>query len=63
MKTAPDDPRPVIVVVDDDELSQERLERTLSGRYGQSYRVLAERSASAALELSSRCGPRARRLL
>jgi thioredoxin reductase (NADPH) len=50
MKTAPDDPRPVVVVVDDDEESRERLERSL-GRYAQSYRVLAERSASTAIDL------------
>jgi thioredoxin reductase (NADPH) len=44
------DPRPVIVIVDDDELSRERLERCLSDRYGRSYRVLAEQSPSVALE-------------
>jgi thioredoxin reductase (NADPH) len=51
MATAPADPRPVIVVVDDDDQSRERLERCLSGRYGRSYRVLAESSASTAFEL------------
>ncbi len=51
MESAPDDPRPVIVVVDDDELSRERLERCLSDRYGRSYRVLAEGSASTAFGL------------
>ena len=43
--------RPVIVVVDDDRTSRERLERSLSGRYGHDYRVLAEGSAVAAYEL------------
>ena len=50
MEEPPGDPRPVIVVVDDDELSRGRLERSLSDRYGRSYRVLIEHSASAAFE-------------
>jgi thioredoxin reductase (NADPH) len=45
------DPRPAIVIVDDDEQSRERLERCVAGRYGQSYHVLAATSASTALEL------------
>jgi thioredoxin reductase (NADPH) len=45
------DPRPAIIVVDDDDLSRARLERCVSGRYGGSYRVLAEPSASTAFEL------------
>ena len=45
------DDRPVIVVVDDEDPSRERLERTLSGRYGRDYEVLAEASASNAFEL------------
>jgi thioredoxin reductase (NADPH) len=51
MASAPDDPRPVIVVVDDDHESRERLDRCLSGRYGRSYRVLAEASVFTAFEL------------
>jgi thioredoxin reductase (NADPH) len=51
MASAGADPRPAIVVVDDDEASRERLERCVSGRYGRSYRVLAEPSASAAFEV------------
>jgi ActR/RegA family two-component response regulator len=47
----PVDPRPAIVVVDDDTPSRERLERSLSGRYGRDYRVVAGGSASAAFEL------------
>jgi thioredoxin reductase (NADPH) len=45
------DDRPVIVAVDNEDPSRERLERTLSGRYGRDYRVLAEASASNAFEL------------
>ena len=45
------DDRPVIVVVDDEDPSRERLEQTLSGRYGRDYEVLAEASASNAFEL------------
>jgi thioredoxin reductase (NADPH) len=44
-------PRPAIVIVDDDQLSRERLERCVAGRYGRSYRVLAAPSASTAFEL------------
>jgi thioredoxin reductase (NADPH) len=45
------DPRPAIVVVDDDPQSRERLERSLSGRYGRDYRVVAEGSTTTAFEL------------
>jgi thioredoxin reductase (NADPH) len=45
------DDRPVIVAVDNEDPSRERLERTLSGRYGRDYQVLAEASASNAFEL------------
>jgi thioredoxin reductase (NADPH) len=45
------DRRPTIVVVDDDVASRARLERTVSGRYGRDYRVVAEGSPSTALEL------------
>jgi thioredoxin reductase (NADPH) len=45
------DERPVIVAVDDEDQSRARLERTLSGRYGRDYRVVAEGSASNAFEL------------
>ncbi|HEV8696689.1 MAG TPA: hypothetical protein VGQ89_03270 [Candidatus Limnocylindrales bacterium] len=58
MTGAPDDPRPVIVVVDDDDQSRERLERCLSGRYGRSYRVLAEPSPPPPSSSSNRCAPR-----
>jgi thioredoxin reductase (NADPH) len=50
MNGAPDDPRPIIVVVDDDEASRGRLERSLSGRYGRDYRLIAESSPSAGFE-------------
>jgi thioredoxin reductase (NADPH) len=45
------DDRPVIVAVDNEDPSRERLERTLSGRYGRDYQVLAEASTSNAFEL------------
>jgi thioredoxin reductase (NADPH) len=51
MKGVSVDSQPAIVVVDDESGSRERLELTLSGRYGRDYRVLAEASASKALEL------------
>jgi thioredoxin reductase (NADPH) len=51
MASAGADPRPVIVIVDDDGSSRERLERCVSGRYGRSYRVLADPSASTAFDL------------
>lgn len=45
------DSRPAIVVVDDETGTRERLERSLSGRYGRDYRVVAEGSAAAAFDL------------
>jgi thioredoxin reductase (NADPH) len=45
------DNRAAIVAVDDDPASRERLARSLSGRYGRDYRVIAEGSASAAFKL------------
>jgi thioredoxin reductase (NADPH) len=43
--------KPAIVIVDDDDSSRERLERSLSGRYGRDYRVVAKPTVSAASEL------------
>jgi thioredoxin reductase (NADPH) len=43
--------KPAIVVVADDDGSRERLERSLSGRYGRDYRVVAKPTVSAAFEL------------
>jgi thioredoxin reductase (NADPH) len=43
-------PRPVLLVVDDDDTARDHLERDLDRRYGDRYRIVGMPSGGAALD-------------
>jgi hypothetical protein len=48
-------PRPVLLEVDDDAHALAKIERELSDRYGNGYRVVCETSAGVSIEALERC--------